>query len=196
MTAPPPAGPSSSTPSSAPSPSLVPPSASGPADPPAPVDADLLRAVGSRLPAGVVVVTARWRGLLHAATVSTFVPVSLEPPLVLVCLHTDSRLREALDEVPGWSVSVLAQDGGPVADWVASPGRPAFDGLARVPHADAPWSGGAWLDGAAAWFDVRTVDVHPAGDHDVVVGEVVAARAGDPARGGLVHLRGRTRPVV
>lgn len=159
------------------------------------VASDDFRSAVGRLPAGVAVVTLRWRGTDHAATVGSVVSVSLEPPLLLFCVHVDARLRDALDEVDTWAVSVLADDQAPTADWLASAGRPAFDQLARVPHRAAPVSGAAWVDGAAAWFDCRTTDVHRAGDHDVVVGSVLAAEQGDAGAGGLVHLRGRVRPV-
>ncbi|GCE78354.1 flavin reductase family protein [Cellulomonas biazotea] len=157
------------------------------------VDPDVFRAAVGRLPAGVAVVTLRWRGTDHATTVGSFVSVSLEPPLVLFCVHADARLRDALDDVDAWAVSVLADDQAATADWLASAGRPAVDQLARVPHRPAPGSGAPWLDDAAAWFDCRTSAVHRAGDHDIVVGTVVAARQGAPDAGGLVHLRGRVR---
>ena len=139
--------------------------------------------------------TLTWRGTVHATTVSSFTSVSLDPPLVLFCVHADARLRDALDDVDTWSVSVLADDQAPTADWLASYGRPAIDQLARVPHRTGPVSGAAWIDGAAAWFDCRTHAVHPAGDHDVVIGLVEAVEQGRPEAGGLVHLRGRVRPV-
>jgi flavin reductase (DIM6/NTAB) family NADH-FMN oxidoreductase RutF len=158
-----------------------------------PVAPDAFRAAIGRLPAGVAVVTLRLRGLDHAMTASAVASVSLEPPLLLFCVHTDARFREALDEVDAWAVSVLADDQADVADWLASPGRPAIDQLTRVPHRWAPVSGAAWVEGAAAWFDCRTAAIHRAGDHDVVVGTVLAAEQGRSDAGGLVHLRGRTR---
>lgn len=159
------------------------------------VTSDRLRAVASRLAAGVAVVTVERRGVAHAATVGSLVSVSLEPPLVLFCVHTDARLRDVLDDVDTWAVSVLADDQADVADWLASPGRPAVGQLDRVPHRPGPVSGAAWLDGAAAWLDCRTEAVHAAGDHDVVVGRVLAADEGAARAGGLVHLRGRLRGV-
>jgi flavin reductase (DIM6/NTAB) family NADH-FMN oxidoreductase RutF len=156
---------------------------------------DEFRDVVSRLPAGVAVVSLRWRGSVHATTVSSVASVSLDPPLLLFCVHTDARLREALDDVDLWSVSVLADDQGPTADWLASAGRPVVGQLDRVPHRDAPLSGGVLVEGAAAWFECRTSAVHSAGDHDIVVGEVLSAEPGPAGSGGLVHLRGRLRPV-
>ena len=159
------------------------------------VPAATFRTVAARLGAGIAVVAAVRHGVAHAATVSSVVPVSLEPALLLFCVHVDARLRDVLDDVDTWAVSVLADDQADVADWLASPGRPAVGQLDRVPHRQGPVSGAPWLDGAAAWFDCRTEAVHGAGDHDVVIGRVVAAAEGAAGAGGLVHLRGRARPV-
>jgi flavin reductase (DIM6/NTAB) family NADH-FMN oxidoreductase RutF len=159
------------------------------------VDPEQFRSAMARLPGGVGVVSTRWRDADHAATVSALMSVSLEPPIVLVSLHADSRIRDALDQVDGWAVSVLADDQAPIADWLASPGRPVIGQLARVPHHRAPESGAAWVDGAAAWLDCRTREIVPAGDHDLVLGDVVAVREGRSEAGGLVHLRRRVHPV-
>ena len=160
------------------------------------MDPDRFRNAIGRLPAGVAVVSLHLRGIDLAATVSAVASVSLEPALLLFAVHGDSRLREGLEEQESWVLSVLADDQGPVADWLASPGRPAFDQLARVPHTREERSGAAVVDGAAAWFSARTFAIHAAGDHDIVVGEVLDLAEGGPAAGGLVHHRGRLRSVI
>lgn len=159
------------------------------------VDPGDFRAAIGRLPAGVAVVTLRWRGVEYAMTASAVASVSLEPPLVLFCVHEDSRFREALEQTDQWALSVLSDTAAPVADWLASPGRPAIGQLDRVPHTSGPATGAVLVDDAAAWFECRTAVIHRAGDHDIVIGEVLTVRQGDPAAGGLVHLRGRIRPV-
>lgn len=176
----------------------VPPGPGGPAGLPEEgvephVDQETFRAAMSRLPAGVVVVATRWRGVDQAMTASAVASVSLDPAFVLFCVHSDARLREALDEVDLWTMSVLSDGQEPVADWLASPGRPSIGQLERVPHTRAPRSGAAWVSGAAAWLECRTSQVHRVGDHDIVVGEVLDVREGPAAVGSLVHLRRRTR---
>lgn len=156
---------------------------------------DEFRGAVAALPGGVAVVTTTWRRTVWAMTVSSATSASLEPPLLLFCVHSDARLRDALDEVDTWTMSVLGAGQGPVADWLASPGRPAVDQLARVPHHAASVASGVRLDGAAAWFECRTLALHGAGDHDVVVGEVLVAERGAADAGGLVHLDGRLRDV-
>lgn len=153
------------------------------------------RSVAARLPGAVCVVAVRWRGSLHATTVSSVASVSLEPPQLLFCVHADARLADALAEVDLWTLSVLAGDQGPVADWLASPGRPTIGQLDRVPHTESDRTGAVAVGGAAAWFDCRTAATHPAGDHLIVVGDVLGAAADDAAPGALVHVRGRLRPV-
>ena len=156
---------------------------------------DEYRAAVAALPAGVAVVTTTWRRTVWAITVSSVTSVSLEPPLLLFCVHGDARLRDALDEVDTWTLSVLGAGQGPVADWLASPGRPSVGQLARVPHHLSETAAGVRLDGAAAWFECRTQALHPAGDHDVVIGEVLVAGRNAAGTGGLVHLDGRLRDV-
>lgn len=157
--------------------------------------AEAYRAAVSRLPAGVTVVTVQHGDLDLAMTATAVSSVSLYPPLVLFCVHEDARFRDALDRRDVWAVSVLSDEDAPVADWLAAPGRPAVGQLDRVPHRRGEATGAALLDGAAAWFECRTHAIHRAGDHDVVIGEVLGCGQGDPALGALIHHRGRVRPV-
>jgi flavin reductase (DIM6/NTAB) family NADH-FMN oxidoreductase RutF len=159
------------------------------------VESGHYRAVAARLPGAVCVVAVRWRSSLHATTVSSVASVSLAPPQLLFCVHADARLSDALADVDLWTLSVLAGDQAPVADWLASPGRPTIGQLERVPHTVSDVTGAMRVDGAAAWFDCRTAAIHPSGDHLIVVGEVLAAAAPGSAAGALVHVRGHLRPV-
>ena len=157
---------------------------------------DDFRAAMARLASGVSVVAAArapraGAGVEHVATVTSLTSVSLEPPMVLFCVHVDARLREALDDVDCWAVSILDASAGPVADWLATPGRPAFGVLDRVPHRRGAATGAALLDRAQAWLECRTLWIRTAGDHDVVVGQVLTAAVAPGDRGALVHRLGR-----
>jgi flavin reductase (DIM6/NTAB) family NADH-FMN oxidoreductase RutF len=160
---------------------------------------ETFRAAVARLAAGVcVVAVARRSGgssTDHAMTATSLVPVSLYPPMVLFCVHADARMREVLDEVDTWAVSVLDAHAGPAAEWLATPGRPTIGQLASVAHHRGAASGAALLDGAQAWVECRTAWIRSAGDHDVVVGDVVSARVAPGARGALVHRLGRLAPL-
>jgi flavin reductase (DIM6/NTAB) family NADH-FMN oxidoreductase RutF len=120
---------------------------------------------------GVAVLTCRWETLPYALTVTSFSSVSLDPPLVLVCIGKQTRFHTPITESGGWAVSVLASDQGVLARRFAAHGRlheTQFDGVATTP---AP-SGVPVLDGCLVWLDCRTVALHDGGDHTIVVGEV------------------------
>lgn len=131
-----------------------------------------------------------------ALSVTSVTSVSLDPPMVLFCVHGDARLREALDDVDTWAVSVLDAGGGPAADWLATPGRPSLGQLASVPHRHGRLTGAPLLAQSQAWVECRTVWIRAAGDHDVVVGRVLGVEVAPGARGALVHRLGRVRPLT
>ncbi len=148
------------------------------------------RAAMGRLVSGVVVASCRQGGQDHATTLTSLTSVSLEPMLVLACLHAESRFGDAVLQVGQWAVSVLGAPARPVAHWLADPGRPVVGQLERVPHHRGPVTGAALLDGALATLELRTWAVHPGGDHRIVVGEVVGLELPDEVPAALTHYRG------
>ena len=166
---------------------------SDPAPPPEPLDdvvdvADFRRAVG-HFASSVTVVTTSASGIDHAMTASAFTSLSLEPLLVLVCVDKDARFRDAVLESGSWGVSVLASGQRLAADWFAMKGRPLIGQLDRFP-AHRGVTGAPLLDGALSWLECRTTAVYDGGDHDIVVGAVIAALEGDRDGQPLVHHRG------
>ena len=131
----------------------------------------------ARLPAGVVVVSARQGDEFRGMTASSLVSISLEPPLVLVGLEREAATHTAVIETRAFNVSLLTRAQEFIADRLS--GRaPAIDPTWRsLPHRLGS-NGIPLLDGSAAWLECRLVHVHAAGDHDICVGEVEAATAG------------------
>jgi flavin reductase len=157
---------------------------------PAPVDADAFRRAVGHFATGVTVVTARLDGLDHAMTASAFTSVSLDPVRVLVCVDKEARFRDAVLESGVWGVSVLSTAGRQAAEWFATRGRPLVGQLDRFAHHRGAATGVALLDGALAWLEVRSTAVYDGGDHDIVVGEVIAIATGDRDAAALVYHRG------
>ena len=131
----------------------------------------------TRVPAGVVVISARTENGYRGLTASSLVSISVEPPMVLVGLEREAATRAAVVEGKAFNVSVLTRSQEFIADRFAG----------RAPAIDPRWEGvphhlGAngipLIEGCAAWLECRLVDIHPAGDHDICVGEVTAATAG------------------
>jgi flavin reductase (DIM6/NTAB) family NADH-FMN oxidoreductase RutF len=135
------------------------------------------RDVMARVPAGVVVVSARAENGYRGLTASSLVSISADPPLVLVGLEREAATRAAVVEGKAFNVSVLTRSQEFIADRFA--GRaPAIDPRWQdVPHRLGA-NGIPLIEGCAAWLECRLVEVHPAGDHDICVGEVTAASAG------------------
>lgn len=154
------------------------------------VDSDAYRLVVGRLAKGVAVVTTTAAGHHHALTADSVTSVSLDPVLLLVCVETDARFHDAVIERGEFGVSVLAADQRAAAVWFSTPGRPLPGQMDRTPHTLTP-AGIPLLDGALSTLECTVRDVHPAGDHSIIVGEVHAARlSGDP-KPALVHFRGQ-----
>ena len=144
----------------------------------------MLRDALARLPAGVVLVATRDQAGFRGVTTSSFTQVSLEPPLVLVCLDRLAASRDAVTRQGAFTASVLPAGSQFLAD--------RFSG--RAPAADPTWREvphrlGAnalpIVEGAVAWFECSVQSVSKAGDHDIVLATVteVGTGGGDP----LVH---------
>jgi len=132
------------------------------------------RAMGS-FPTGVTVVTvASEDSNMHGITVNSFSSVSLEPMLVLVCLNKTSRGVSLIARAGAFVVNVLSAGQQDVARWFAnryrSAGAAMFDGVPFEPGI----TGCPVLVDATASFECRLRQSHPAGDHLIVIGEVIA----------------------
>jgi flavin reductase len=150
---------------------------------------DDLRALLRRFPSGVAVVTVDANGERLGLTVGTFVPLSLEPPLVGISIAREAALHELLREAGGFGVSLLAAGQEAVAQHFAR-------GVPPIAH----WHGiefregarGPLLEGALGWVECKLWDEWPAGDHTFFAAEVLACELGD-ARPPLLYLDRRYR---
>lgn len=143
------------------------------------VETGQFRAALARFASGVTVVTARDEaGGDHGMTVSAFSSLSLEPPLVLVCLDATATLLPHLLTAGTFGVSVLGAAQRELSRRFADQTTDRFDG---VPCSRAA-SGPAMLDGAIAHLECRRMATYPGGDHVIIIGEVLSARtfAGEP----------------
>ena len=129
-------------------------------------DADpaAFRQAAGQFAGGIVVVTTSSG---HAMTVSEFVSVSLDPPLVLFCAEKIARFHDAVLAAGIWAVSVLDEDSEKTARWLATRGRPLDDQLAGIAHHPGPQTGSAVLDDALGAIECRTTAVHDGGDHAI-----------------------------
>lgn len=140
-----------------------------------------------RFPTGIAIVTTTVDGIDHAMTANSFTSVSLEPPMVLVCVEKVTRFCEAVLASGLWAASVLAVDDRDTAVWLASRGRPLAGQLDRVPHVRGLHGGMPVLSQSLAVVECRTSAVHEGGDHLIVVGDVVGVSTPRPDDKPLVY---------
>ena len=140
---------------------------------------EAFRRACSRFATGVAVATTcDAEGMPHGITVNSFTSVSLEPPLVLICIDYRSVALLHFREARAYGISVLSLAQKELSDRFAQRVEPRFDGV--------PWhaglSGAPLLDGALAHFECEVGQVVEAGDHAVLIAEVVHAASveGDP----------------
>ncbi|MCW2812308.1 MAG: flavin reductase domain protein FMN-binding protein [Friedmanniella sp.] len=151
---------------------------------------EALRATLADFSSGVTVVTTTVDGVAHAMTATAFCSVSLEPPLVLVCVSRTSRFHAAAMRAQGWAVSLLAADQEAVARHFSDRGRDLATQFDTVPHDAAPQTGVFLVAGALAWLECRTHARYDGGDHTILVGEVLSTSEKSRARAPLTYYRG------
>jgi flavin reductase (DIM6/NTAB) family NADH-FMN oxidoreductase RutF len=140
---------------------------------------------------GVTVVTTSHNDALYGMTVSAFSSLSLEPPLVLICIQTTTTTYEALAEASAFAVNILADDQEHLSRHFATPQSEKFEGIAYTLGA----GGCPLLGGVLATLECRIVERLPGGDHTIIVGEVEQSAVHDGTP--LIYYRsgyGRFRP--
>ncbi|MBU2889514.1 flavin reductase family protein [Celeribacter halophilus] len=149
------------------------------------LDPRALRSAFGAFMTGVTVVTSKDKsGSPLGFTANSFTSVSLEPPLVLVCLANSSSNFEAMVEGKGFAVNVLSEGQTDISNTFA---RQVEDRFAAVEWQEGPY-GSPVFDGVSAWFDCSMHKVVEAGDHVILIGQVEAFDVAEHA--GLGYARG------
>jgi flavin reductase (DIM6/NTAB) family NADH-FMN oxidoreductase RutF len=132
------------------------------------------RSVLGRFASGVTVVTTRdAAGADHGMTVSAFCSLSLEPPLVLMCVERHASMHDMLLTASDFVVNILAEGQELVARRFAEHTEDRFDGIGYARGV----TGSAILTDVLAYIECAMTDRHAGGDHTIFVGEVVAGQA-------------------
>jgi flavin-dependent trigonelline monooxygenase, reductase component len=126
--------------------------------------------LGTFLTGVTVVTTVDGSGLPRGITANSFTSVSLDPPLVLVCVDRGASSYEVFTTAPAFAVNILGQDHQHVAEVFATKRPDKFTSVDTF----TTELGNAVIRNSIAWLDCRTTDVHTIGDHAVLIGEVQA----------------------
>lgn len=121
-------------------------------------------------PTGVAVITTAWNGELFGATINSLTAVSLEPSMLLFCTSERSATGAAIRRRALFSVNILGQHQSDLPTRFTGQPKNRFEDLAIAFSAD----GLPLLQGAAAQLCCSVAAIHRAGDHDIVLGEVLS----------------------
>ncbi|MBA3854524.1 MAG: flavin reductase [Gemmatimonas sp.] len=152
------------------------------------LDPTTFRASLARFASGVTIVTARDRdGHDYGMTVSAFSSLSLNPPMILVCIDNGASVAPVLEHCDFFGVNILAEGQQELSRRFAEREIDRFEGVEIVRGE----TGVALLGGTLASLECAVTARHPAGDHTILVAEVRAAelREGNP----LLYYRGAYR---
>lgn len=137
---------------------------------------------------GVTVVTCLNNGVPTGLTVNSFTSVSLDPPLLLVCIHKLAASADALIAASHFAINVLQAGQRPASITFSTRVEDRFD--------TTPWScgeaGAPILKDSLGVFECERFAVYDGGDHHILVGQVVKASF-DAALDPLLYFRGRYR---
>lgn len=155
-----------------------------------PIDKNELRRVMGHFATGVTVITTvSTDGKLFGLTANAFTSLSLDPPLVVVCVDKKAESFPYFEESRVFTINILSDSQEALSRRFAVSGGPKFEGVAyRVGANGAPI-----LDGTLGFIECKLAEAYPGGDHSIYVGEVQEAQTieGKP----LLFFRGGYRAL-
>jgi 3-hydroxy-9,10-secoandrosta-1,3,5(10)-triene-9,17-dione monooxygenase reductase component len=150
------------------------------------IDLQELRRVMGHFATGVTVVTTKdGADAPFGLTANAFASLSLNPPLVLVCVDKAAQCYACFEGSKIFAINVLAEGQEEISRRFATKGAQKFNGI--------PWhksaSGLALLDGAISYIECKVVSSYDGGDHTIYVGEVL--RAASSGERPLIFFKGK-----
>jgi flavin reductase (DIM6/NTAB) family NADH-FMN oxidoreductase RutF len=143
---------------------------------------------------GVTIITVDLEGEVHGMTANAFASVSLDPPLVLVCVDHATRTHAHLHAKKRFGINVLGEDQRAISEYYARVDRTHENAEAEAgARFDRTKLGTPMLRGSLAFLECRLNSAEVAGDHTIFIAEVedVVVREGEP----LLFFRGKYRKV-
>jgi flavin reductase len=155
--------------------------------------AEFRKAMGS-FATGVTIITLDLEGEVQGMTANAFSSVSLDPPLLLVCVDHSARTHAHMHAKKRFGINILAEHQREISEYYARPvhthERAEEEAGARF---DRTAQGTPILHGALAYLECRLQSAEEAGDHTIFIAEVedVVVRQGEP----LLYFRGTYRKM-
>lgn len=139
---------------------------------------DRIKVFMRRVPQPVTIVATSYKGRLYGVTVSSFTSVSLNPPLILVCIHRESTSLNPIVSSGVFSVNLLKEGQSWVSDRFAGL-HGVKDKFENVGYEIHKGLNVPILRDALAWMACKVWRVYNGGDHEIILGEVVDSAVND-----------------
>jgi flavin reductase (DIM6/NTAB) family NADH-FMN oxidoreductase RutF len=157
------------------------------------IETGFFRQVMGRFTSGVTVVTTCCNSIIAGLTVSSFTSLSLDPPLILICVDRASGTLEILRESQIFAVNILTAQQVELSRCFATPSEDRFEHFCHAPYHTAA-TGAPILDDVLAFIDTRLVAEYPGGDHVIFVGQVEAM--GTAGKAAFASEEGKSRSTL
>jgi flavin reductase (DIM6/NTAB) family NADH-FMN oxidoreductase RutF len=137
------------------------------------IEPAFFRQVMGRFTSGVTVVTTSHNNVIAGLTVSSFASLSLDPPLILICVDQASSTLEILRDSKIFAVNILTAQQVELSRCFATSSADRFEHFCHAPYHIAA-TGAPIIDDVLAFIDTRLVAEYPGGDHIIFVGQIEA----------------------
>ena len=137
-----------------------------------PIEKNELRRVMGHFATGVTIITTfNKEGKLTGLTANAVSSLSLEPPLLVICVDKKAESYSCFDESKAFTVNILADDQEALSRRFAVSGGEKFEGVAYRRGAN----GAPILNGALAYLECKLYAAYDGGDHTIYLGEIEEA---------------------
>jgi len=124
-------------------------------------------------PYGLHAITVRVGSDQHAIAAAWVMQASFAPPMLVVAAESESRCLPMIRDAKAFAVNVLGAEQRELASRLGHGGGITAQRLSGVPTRPAPVTGAPVITACLGWLECRLVATMPAGDHTLVLGEVV-----------------------
>ena len=149
------------------------------------VDQERFRSVMSRFASGVSIITTRHEGIDYGLTASAVCSLSLDPPMLLICVNKTSNTQKAIAEAQVFAVNILREDQSELAHRFAGSHPDKFAGVS-ISYGEL---GVPLLDDMLATIECRVTEIVSGETHSIFLAEVQTAQAAEGMP--LTYFRGR-----
>lgn len=143
------------------------------AEPSMTIDTSTLRRALGKFTTGVTVVTTMHQGQVSGFTANAFTSVSLDPPLVLICVGKSNTTMKNIRQSAIFAINVMTAEQETLARCFAANSPEKYERFCAATYR-AEITGAPILADVAAWFDCTVHAIYEGGDHWIVVGNIEA----------------------